>query len=393
MSRYPELIRPVSVEVDLGAIRHNLREVRRLIGAKPKIMAVVKAEAYGHGAVRVSRAALAAGAEWLGVSLPEEGIALRKAGIQAPILVLGPLLAEQAESVLAYGLTPTICLRESAVALSRAAAAAGREVEVHLKVDTGMGRVGIEPAEAPSFAAWLLTLPGIRLGGVFSHLARADESDKTHAHSQIEAFQRVCAALTAAGIDPGLCHLANSAAIIDLPRAHLGMVRAGIMIYGLKPFPAAGDRADLRPAFTLRARVVFTKRVPAGTGISYGHIYHTARAANIATIPLGYADGWTRLLSGRAEALINGRRYPLVGRICMDQSMVDLGDDQVEIGAEAVLIGRQGREEITADEIAAKLNTINYEVTCMISDRVPRVYVDRGQREDSPPPGKEIGHG
>ncbi|MGE5549506.1 MAG: alanine racemase [Bacteroidota bacterium] len=377
MSRYPELIRPVWAEVDLGAIGHNVHEIRRLVGPKPKIMAVVKADAYGHGAVRVARAALAAGADWFGVSLPEEGIALRQAGLAAPILVLSPLQLSQVEPVLAHRLTPTVCQREAVQALSEAAAARGETVSVHLKVDTGMGRVGISPVEALSFAAWLRTLPGLSLGGVYSHLAKADERDKTHAEKQIQAFQRVCGALIASGIDPGLCHLANSAAIIDLPRAHFDLVRAGIMLYGLRPSAEVDmTGVELRPAFSLHARAVFVKRVPPETGISYGQIYTTAAAATIATIPIGYADGWSRLLTGKAEALMRGRRYPIVGRICMDQCMVDLGPDEAAIGEEAVLIGRQGQGEITADEVAEKLGTINYEVICMISDRVPRVYVD-----------------
>ena len=378
------MIRPVWAEVDLDAVRHNVGEVRRLVGPKTKIMAVVKADGYGHGAVPVARAALAAGAEWLGVSLPEEGIALRRAGITAPVLVLGPLQPAQVEPVLKYGLTPTVCHLEAAEALS--AAAGGRRVGIHVKVDTGMGRIGLMPEEVLPFIRRVCALPGIELGGVFSHLARADERDKSHALGQLRIFEEVCAALRAAGIDPGIRHLANSAATIELPQAHLDMVRTGIMIYGLRPSAEVDlSRVELRPALSLHARVVFVKRVPAGTGISYGHIYHTKAPATIATLPIGYADGWTRLLSGKAEVLIGGRRYPMVGRICMDQAMVDLGDDETSLGAEAVLIGRQGDEAITADEVAEKLGTINYEVVCMIGDRVPRVYRGRGVEEGRSP--------
>lgn len=342
-------------------------------------MAVVKADAYGHGAVPVARVALEAGAEWLGVALPEEGIALRRAGLTAPILVLSPIQPAWVIPFLDYGLTPAVCQRESAEALSAAAAACGHHVEVHLKVDTGMGRVGIDPVETLAFAAWVRTLPGLSLGGVFSHLAKADERDKTHAWGQIQAFQRVCAALIGSGIDPGLCHLANSAAIIDLPKAHLNLVRAGIMLYGLRPSGEVDlGRAGLRPAFTLVTKVVFVKQVPANTGLSYGQAYHTRAAATIATLPIGYADGWTRLLSGKAQALIRGRRYPIVGRICMDQCLVDLGPDEAEAGDEAVLIGRQGEQMIAVGDIAASLGTIDYEIVCMIGDRVPRVYEDAG---------------
>jgi alanine racemase len=371
------MIRPAWAEIDLGAIRHNAREIRRIVGPKPKIMAVVKAEAYGHGAVPVARAAVEAGVEWLGVSLPEEGIALREAGLDTPILIFSPLQIGQVGPVLAYDLTPTVCQREAAQALSDAAAGGGRHVGVHLKVDTGMGRVGIDPVETLAFAAWLNTLPGLRLGGVYSHMAKADETDKTHAMEQIHAFRRICATLLGAGIDPGLCHLANSAAIIDLPQAHFDLVRAGIMLYGLRPSVEVNlEGVDLRPALSLVTQVVFFKRVPAGTGISYGQIYNTGAPANIATIPVGYADGWSRRLNGKAEALIGGRRYPIVGRICMDQCMVNLGDDEAKVGDKAVLIGHQGQGEITADEVAAKLDTINYEIICAISDRVPRVFID-----------------
>ncbi len=375
MPRYGELIRPAWVEVDLSAIAHNVREVRRLIGPKPKIMAVVKAEAYGHGAVPVARAALEAGAEWLGVSLPEEGIALRRADLSAPILVVTPFQPDWAEPFLVHRLTAAVCQREAAEALSAAAMARGMSTKVHLKVDTGMGRVGVSSVEALAFASWLCTLPGLSLGGVFSHLAKADERDKAHAQSQIRTFQRVCGALIASGIDPGLCHLANSAAIIDLPGAYFDLVRPGIMLYGLRPSDEVSlERVDLRPALSLLTRVVFVKRVPPGTGISYGQIYRTSKEATIATIPLGYADGWSRMLSGKAEALIRGRRYPIVGRICMDQCLVDLGDDETMVGDEVVLIGRQGRQTITADDVAKALGTINYEVVCMIGDRVPRVF-------------------
>jgi len=376
MTRYAQLLRPLWASVALEAVSGNVREIRRLVGEKPLIMAVVKAEAYGHGAVQVAARTLAAGATWLGVSLPEEGINLRAAGIEAPILILSPLQLSQAAPVAAHGLAATICQHESAEALSRAAVAFGRIAEVHLKVDTGMGRVGIGPEAAVTFASQLAELPGLKLGGVFSHLAKADEEDKSHALRQIETFMQVCASLRAAGIDPGLCHLANSAAIVALPQSHLDLVRAGIILYGLKP--SAGmlmPGVSLQPALSLAARVIFVKRVPSGTGISYGLTYRTPRSATIATIPIGYADGWSRLLSDKAEVLIHGRRYPIVGRICMDQCMVNLGDDDADVGDEAVLIGRQGGEEITAEEVAEKLGTINYEVVCMIGDRVPRVYV------------------
>jgi alanine racemase len=375
MNRHEERIRPVWAEINLDAIRHNVGEVRRLIGPEAAIMAVVKAEAYGHGGFEVARAALEAGANWLGVALLEEGIALRRAGITAPLLVLTPLTAGQATAVVAHTLSVAICDMAAVRALSTAVSQVDRKIAVHVKVDTGMGRVGLPPSETAAFLEKLTAMPGIEVEGLFSHLATADEPDKTYAREQIARFERLVQELIATELLPRYVHIANSAAVIDLPEAHYNLVRPGIMLYGLPPSAEVGlERVQLKPALTLKTRVIFVKRVPAGTGISYGQKYHTTQAATIATIPIGYADGWSRRLSGRVSALIHGKRYPLVGTICMDQCMIDLGDDPVAIGDEVVLLGAQGSELITADEIAAVLGTINYEATCMISDRVPRIY-------------------
>jgi alanine racemase len=370
-----ERIRPVWVEVDLEAIKDNLRRVRGVIGANPRIMAVVKAEAAGHGAIGVAKAAVSAGADWLGVALPEEGIALRKAGIDQPILVFGPLLPGQVEWFCDYRLTSSITSYESALALSREAERRGIEARVHVKVDTGMGRVGIQPQEAGGFLGSLLALPRIKVEGIYSHFATADEEDLSYAYHQLSVFQSVLSNLARLGIDIPLKHLANSAGMINIPESRFDLVRAGIILYGLYPSPAIDhSRLSLSPAFSLKARVTQVKRVPPGAGISYGQLYHTKNETTILTLPLGYADGWVRALSGEARALVKGRSYPLVGNICMDQCMVEVGDTQVEVGEEVVLIGKQGREEITVDEIATRLGTINYEVVCMIGDRVPRVY-------------------
>ncbi len=376
MNRYQEILRPVWAEIDLEAIRHNIGEIRRLVGPAVAVMAVVKAEAYGHGAVPVAKTVLAAGATWLGVALPEEGIALRRAGLNAPILIFSPLQAEQVDAVAAADLISCVCCLETVTALSQAAVRAGKTASVHVKLDTGMGRIGVPVAEAALFVAAISKLPGIRVDGVFSHLATADERDKEYARRQIANFNQALAALKAAGQIPPHVHLGNSAAIIDLPAAHFNLVRPGIITYGLRPSAeVALDRIDLRPAFALKTRISFVKRVPPGTGISYGQRYHTGQTATIATIPLGYADGWSRLLSHKAQALVGGKRFPIVGTICMDQCMIDVGDEPVAVGQEVVLIGSQGGERITVDDIAAQLGTINYEVTCMISNRVPRVYI------------------
>lgn len=377
MSRYPDSIRPVWVEIDLNAVRHNLAEIRRLVGPQVEIMAVVKAEAYGHGAVKIAQTALQSGASRLGVALPEEGIALRKAGINAPILVFSPLLTDQAETMVRYDLTPTICMLEPAVALSRAAVAAGKKVPCHVKLDTGMNRIGIPAQEGIVFIKKMQSLPGILFEGVFSHLATADERDKEYARHQMKTFNKVIIDLKNEGLLPPKVHLANSAGIIDLPLAYYNLVRPGIILYGMYPSPEVEtDRIRLQPVFSLKTKVVFKKRVPQGSAVSYGRKYVTPRETTIVTLPIGYADGWSRRLSGKAEVLISGKRFPIVGAICMDLCMVDVSDEPVEIGQEVVLIGSQGSETITAEEIGGYLGTINYEVTCMINDRVPRRYLN-----------------
>jgi len=383
VARYEkEIIRPVWAEVDLEAIRENIRQIRRFTrqGTKaPEIMAVVKAEAYGHGAVATARAALEAGATRLGVAIPEEGILLREAGIDRPVLVFTPLLPDQAETFLDYSLTATIAGEESARALSAGAGRRGQEARVHLKVDTGMGRVGVPPGEAPGLARKVAALPNLEVEGVYSHFATADEADLTFAYKQLDLFKEVLNNLAEAGMRIPLKHIANSGAIINLPESYFDLVRPGIIIYGLYPSAETPrDRLPLKPALSLKARVVQVKRVPPGTGISYGRIYHTKKATNIVTLPLGYADGWSRLLSGEARVLLRGKSFPLVGRICMDQCMADVEDLAVEPGEEAVLIGKQGEEEISVDEVAGLLGTINYEVVCMLSDRVPRVWLHAG---------------
>jgi alanine racemase len=376
MNRYGVgVIRPVWAEIDLEAIRHNFAEIRRLVGPGVDIMAVVKAEAYGHGAVEIARTVIDNGAGWLGVSLPEEGIALRKAGIELPILVFEPLQTGQAGVFLEYNLTATVCIPEIVHFLAQEASKAGKTAQVHVKVDTGMGRVGVKVNQAVAFIREISQLSGIQVNGIYSHLATADERDKSYAGKQIKAFSELVGALKSAGLLPQKVHLANSAAIIDLPEAYFNMVRPGIMLYGLYPSTQVNrEKVHLKPVLSLKAKSVFVKRVPEQTGISYGLRYHTRKETTIVTIPIGYADGWSRLLNHKAEALINGKKFPIVGTICMDQCMIDVGDEPVELGQEVVLIGEQGPEQITADMVAEQLGTINYEVTCMISSRVPRLY-------------------
>ncbi len=368
--------RPVWAEVNLDHIAHNVAWLARR-AAPAALMAVVKADGYGHGAVPVARVALAHGATWLGVATPEEGVALREAGIAAPVLVLGAFLAGQEDVYLTARLQATLCHRAAADALGRAALGQGRRAPVHVKVDTGMGRLGVLPADAPDFIAWVAAHPGLELVGVYTHLATADEPDPTYAHQQVESFRQVLAACARRGIRVPIAHAANSAGLLALEDAAFQMVRAGIALYGLPPSAHVAQRsgAPLRPALALKAQLVSVKRLPAGHGVSYGRTYVTTRETNVGVIPIGYADGYSRRLSGRAQVLVRGQRRPVIGRICMDQCMVDLGPLPVEAGEEVVLIGRQGDEEITADEVAAWMDSIAYEVVCHIGPRVRRVYL------------------
>lgn len=335
-------------------------------------MAVVKANAYGHGDVAVARAALDGGAEWLGVILVAEAGRLRAAGIEAPILLLHEPPAAQAGDVIALRVTPTVVTLAGAEALNAAADRAGITLPVHVKVETGLNRLGVPAAALDEFAAALSKHARLDPEGVFSHFAIADPADPSVA-MQLERFAAARARLAGFGIEPRIAHIGNSATALSHPDAHMDMVRVGIATYGIAPDPGSG--AALRPVMTLKARVAMAKRVDAGEGISYGLHYRLERPSTIATLPLGYADGWPRHATGRTFALIRGRRYPIVGTICMDALMVDLGDDDCEIGDEAVLIGAQGRERITADDVAAALGTISYEVVTAITGRVERVAI------------------
>lgn len=368
-------IRPTHAVIDLAAIQHNVRELRRLTRQGAAFMAVVKADGYGHGAVPAARAALAAGADWLGVAVVEEAAELRQAGLTAPTLVLGWLPPEQAGLAAELGIAVTVFDAASAQALDAAGQARGRRVPVHIKVDTGMGRVGVRPEQAVEFARTLAGLPGLEVEGIFTHLATADEPDPAYAQQQLARFDGALAALTAAGLRPPIAHAANSAGIMAHPAAHHDLVRAGISLYGLKPDPALDWPADLRPAMSLKSRVGLVKTMQAGEPVSYGREWTAAGGERVASIPVGYADGYRRLFTNRGYMLIGGRRCRVVGRVCMDQTMVLLppGLDAAP-GDEVVLLGSQGNEEITADEWARTLDTINYEVVCLVGRRVPRVY-------------------
>ncbi len=376
--------RPTWLEIDHGAIAHNVRRLVAMAGGR-QLLISLKADAYGHGAIQVAQTALLNGASWLGVATLSEGVALRQAGITAPVLVLGYTPAWQARDVLRHGLTPAVYSLEVGRALSRAAQALDRPARVHVKIDTGMGRLGIFPAEAVDFVRALAALPGIILEGIFTHLSVADgdsQWEQAYTAGQLETFDGVLAALRVDGIEFPLVHGVNSAGLLDAaigflaernPLARHTLVRAGIAVYGLHPSPGVRLPADFRAALAWKTQVAQVKTLGPGSYVSYGATYRTDGRARIAVIPVGYADGFRRAPHNWGEVLVRGRRAPIVGRVTMDQTMVDVtAIPGVEQGDEVVLIGQQGQDSISAEEVAERLATINYEVVSAILARVPR---------------------
>lgn len=376
----PEGLRPAWAEVDLRAITHNARLLKQAAG-DAALCAVVKANGYGHGAPEVARAAHIGGAEWLGVALVDEGVRLRVAGLEAPILILSQPPDELMGRVVKHHLTPTIYTVGGLRALAREAAGAGRgPVEFHLKVDTGMHRIGAQPGEIPELIEQIDRLPEVRLSGIFTHFAVADEPDNPYTATQLTRFASVLEQLGPRRVSGLVAHAANSAGALLVPHSRMDLVRAGIALYGLAPgeHPACGEAmADFRPAMSLKAKVSYVKTLTAGEAVSYGLRYQMERDSVVATVPLGYADGVPRDLGLRGgEVLIGGRPRPIAGTVTMDQLMVDCGPTStVKAGDEVVLIGRQGGAEISAWDWARVHGTIAYEIVCGISGRIPRVYL------------------
>lgn len=366
MTRY----RPTAVEIDLEAIADNVRLLR---SPGAELMAVVKADGYGHGDAEVARAALEAGASRLGVSLVEEGLGLRERGIDAPILVLAEFPPDSEKEALERGLTPTVYTDEGVAGVAEAARALGRPAGVHLKLDTGMHRVGLwPPHEAPAFARRVLDA-GLELEGLWTHFADS-EVDDAGTLEQLARFHEAADAIVAAGIQPGVLHAANSGATIRFPQTHLDAVRPGAAVYGIDPGGGLAEPFGLRPALAWRSAVTMVKRLPAGERLSYGGRYALERDATIATVPVGYDDGYPRQLGGKAEVLIGGRRHPVAGTITMDQILVDCGDTSVFPGDEVVLIGTQGAERVSIEELAERAGTIARQIATGIGERVPREY-------------------
>jgi alanine racemase len=367
--------RPVWADVDLDVLAQNVRELKEKAGSAA-LMAVVKANAYGHGAVAVSRAALAAGAERLGVICVEEGEELRLAGITAPILVMGPMMLAQAERVVDLSLTPTVNSRELALALSGQAVERGVTQRVHLKVETGLNRFGVPPEELLPLADFLRGLSGIEVEGLFTHFASVDEGDKAYTRAQFDAFMEMAERVRWIPTR----HVANTATLMDMPALSLDMVRTGIGMYGCYPSSEVSRAVTLRPVLSLRSRVARLKKLSPGETVSYGRTWRAGRPSVIALVACGYGDGLRRALSNRGSVLVRGRRVPIVGRVAMDMCVADVTEvPEVQLGDEVVLIGRQGDEEIPVEELAELCDTINYEILCGVTARVPRVYRRAGQ--------------
>ena len=372
--------RPTIAEIDLDAIAFNLSQIKALVGPGVKICPAVKADGYGHGAVQVSRTVLDEGAHMLGVATLEEAIELRNAAIDSPILILQRIFPDQANECVEYDVRTTVCDHEFAVALSQAACAAGKVAIVHIKVDTGMSRLGVSPDEAVEFAVAVSKLPGLKIEGVFTHFPSSGDADLTFSQDQIEVFRRVTAQIRDAGVIFPLRHMANSSAILNLPESYFDMVRPGIMLYGLHDTKHILRDVELRQAMTLKTKIVFLKEIGVGDSVGYGRTFIAKRRTLVATIPIGYADGYNRQLSNRAPVLVHGIRVPVIGRICMDQVMLDVTDvPDVHIGDEVVLYGRQGDGFISIEEIADLQGTIADEVITTVGKRVPRVYVRTGR--------------
>ena len=367
--------RPTRCVIDHAALRWNLRQIRAKVGAQVKILSMVKANAYGHGAVPVAKTLLAAGGDAFGVATLDEGIELRQAGIGAPVIVVGGVYADQVDEFFAHSLTPVLYDVDGLTELDAAVAKRRASLNVHVKVDTGMGRLGLRAGEINRWLPPLKALEALKIEGVFSHFSTAESVDGDYTIKQLETFTGVAARLRTAGLNP-LFHFANSAATITQPAAYFDMVRPGIMLYGAYPSPAMARQITLKPVLSWQTKIIQLKKVPAGTSISYGQTFVTQRESLIATLPVGYADGYQRLLSNRSEALVRGQRAPVAGRVCMDLTMVDVTDIRnVQRGDEVVLLGRQGGAEIGADEMAAWANTISYEIFTSIGARVPRIHI------------------
>lgn len=368
-------IRPTAAEVDLDALRHNLGVVRSMVRPGTRVLAAVKGDAYGHGAVTCARALEAAGVDAFGVALVEEGAQLRAAGVRVPVLCLGGVGRYGAEAAVEHGLTPVVYDEGDAARLDAAAERSGTPLRIHVKVDTGMGRLGVPLHEWGRFLDRLANFRWLHVEGMLTHFAASEALDATFTLEQGRRFREAVAEARRRGVRPEVLHTCNSGGVMTRPELHLDLVRPGIMLYGVAPAAHLQGVAPLRPVMRVRTQVLFVKDLPRGASVSYGRTFITPRRSRVATLPVGYADGYPRLLSNRGEVLVRGRRCPVVGVVCMDLVMVDVTDvpEPVESGDEVVLLGGQGEARVTAEELAAHAGTIAYEILCGFSERVPRV--------------------
>ncbi len=371
--------RPTWAEINLDNLDYNFRQIRKITNPKAKVMVVVKADAYGHGLVPIAKRLQERGADYLGVASIDEGIKLRQAGISLPVLVLGLILEKDVVPLFRYNLSVTVCNEELAKALNMKARILRKALKVHVKVDTGMGRIGVIHNEAVDIIRKIHKLRFVNIEGIFTHFAFAD-TNKDFTSYQIRLFNRLISELRKERINIPLFHAANSAGVINYPKGQFNMVRPGLVIYGLSP---VGNNLGIkiRPLLSLKTKIVYAKKVPKGYGISYGHTYITKKNTTIVVLPVGYGDGYPRNLSNIAPVLIKGKRFIISGRICMDQIMVDVGDLPVKAGDEAVLIGTQKGNKITTEELASLAGTIPYEIVCGLGSRIPRVYLSTNKHE------------
>ncbi len=376
-----DALRPLWAEINLDHLAHNMREVKRSINKDTLACAVIKADGYGHGAVEIAETLQNAGADRFAVATLTEAVELRQTGITLPIMVMGYTPEGQFETILKHDIIQTIYTYEQGMFFSEKARALGKEMTVHIKVDTGMSRLGFQTHEQDQEKIKkILGMKGLKVEGIFTHFAVADDKEKDFTYLQFEKFQILVKKLENEGFYIPIKHVSNSAAIIDLPEMNLDMVRAGLMLYGLYPSKEVDhQKIKLKKAMELKAEISLVKDLEKGRGVSYGLIYETRETRRIATLPVGYADGFTRLLTEKAKVLLNGKAYPIVGRICMDQSMVDITGEEATMGDLVTIISSNDEDPNTVDDFAELLGTINYEIVCMISRRVPRVYVKRGE--------------
>jgi alanine racemase len=367
--------RPTVCYIDHESLRWNFRQIRSLVGSQVKILSMVKANGYGHGAPAVARTLASAGSDAFGVAIIEEAIELRRHGITAPILVLTGAYLDQLELFFDHDLMAVVHDADLLQRLEAAVVRRGGNLHVHLKIDTGMGRIGFPAAECDSWLPQIKKLKAIKLKGIFSHFSHAESVEGQYTRKQLEIFHQLVQRLAAEGIAPPLIHLANSAATITLPEAYFNMVRPGLMLYGVYPSPEMVARISLKPVLSWKTRILQLKSVPSNTSISYGETFITKRDSLIATLPIGYADGYPRLLSNRGQALVGGKRARVAGRVCMDLTMLDVTDiGKIQQGDEVVLLGTQENDAISADEMAAWADTISYEILTSIGARIPRIH-------------------